>query len=134
VEQPLKHESADALRSTHILIVEDNFLILMELESTLIEAGAEAIWTCRTVGEAMRVIADQNVDVAILDFQLDRENSVAVAHQLAGSGIPFCFYTGQLDADAVNVHWPDCRIISKPAERHKIVETVTALIANGAAR
>ena len=118
----------DALRSAHILVVEDSFLILMELESILLDAGAEAVWTCRGVSEALRVLAEQDVDAAILDLQLERETSVPVARALAQRGVPFFFYTGQLDAGGVRAEWPGCFLVSKPAEPQKIVATMASLV------
>lgn len=125
------HDAPGALRTAHILVVEDSFLILMELESILLDAGAEAVWTCRSVTEALRALAEQDVDAAMLDLQLDRELSVPVARALAQRGVPFFFYTGQLDTRAVRAEWPDCLVVSKPAEPRKIVATMAGLIAPG---
>lgn len=121
----------DALRAAHILVVEDSFLILMELESVLLDAGAEAVWTCRSVSEGLRVLTEQVVDAAILDLQLDRETSVPVARALAARAVPFFFYTGQLDTGGVRAEWPGCQVIAKPAGPQKIVATAASLIAPG---
>src|SRR5689334_12579126 len=92
-----RHDGCAAtLRSARVLLVEDSFFILMELESALLDAGAEAV-CCRTVGEALSSLDAQSVSAAVLDVQLDRETSEAVAERLARQGIPFLFYTGQLD-------------------------------------
>jgi DNA-binding response OmpR family regulator len=123
------HEASGALRSAHILVLEDSFLILTELESVLLDAGAEAVWTCRSVKEALRVLAEQDVDAAILDLQLDRETSLPVARALTGRSKSFFFYTGQHDTRALRAEWPECLVVSKPAEPHKIVATVASLIA-----
>jgi DNA-binding response OmpR family regulator len=130
VDGPLKDlEVRGALQAAHILVVEDSFLILMELESVLSDAGAEAVWTCRTAAEALRVLGEQNVDAAILDLQLDRETSVPVARALAERGVRFFFYSGQFDTIAVRAEWPDCTIVSKPAGPQKIVATMMDLMA-----
>lgn len=129
MEQLANHDVSRALRTARILVVEDNFLILMELESALTDAGAESVWACRTVGEALRALDEQDVTAAILDVQLDRETSVPVAHRLAERGVPFVFYTARLDLDAIHAEWPDCTILPKPAERHTIVATMNGLLA-----
>jgi DNA-binding NtrC family response regulator len=118
-----------ALRAAHILIVEDSYLILMELESILLDAGADAVWTCRSVAEALDAIAEQDVAAAILDLRLDDETSLPVARALSARGVPFFFYTGQLDIGEIRAQWPACPVISKPAERQKIVDTLASLIA-----
>lgn len=104
-------DAPSALRAAQILVLEDSFLILMELESTLLEAGANAVWTCRSVTEALRAIAEQDVAVAILDLQLERESSAPVARALADRGVPFFFYTGQFDTGEARAEWPASTIV-----------------------
>jgi DNA-binding response OmpR family regulator len=128
MERSGRHErSAAALSSARILLVEDSFLILMELESALLDAGAEAV-CCRTVGEALSTLDAQPVSAAVLDVQLDRETSESVAERLARQGIPFLFYTGQREAAPVRGGWPRPRVISKPASRETIIAAVADLL------
>lgn len=116
-----------ALNAARVLLVEDSFLILMELESALLDAGAEAV-CCRSVDEALSTLDELPVSAAVLDVQLDRETSEAVAERLVRQGVPFLFYTGQRDAAPVHDDWPRCRIISKPAPRETIVAAVADLL------
>jgi DNA-binding NtrC family response regulator len=129
VEQSVRDErSAAALNAARILLVEDSFFILMELESALVDAGAEAV-CCRTVGEALSTLdAQQPFGAAVLDVQLDRETSASVADRLARQGIPFLFYTGQLDGMPAHDEWPQCKVIAKPAPREVIVAAVADLL------
>ena len=119
--------TAAALSSARILLVEDSFFILMELESALLDAGAEAV-CCRTVREALSSLDAQPVSAAVLDVQLDRETSESVADRLVRQGIPFLFYTGQLDSAPVHDDWPKCKVIAKPAPRETIVAAVVDLL------
>jgi DNA-binding response OmpR family regulator len=128
VERSIRHDRCAAtLSSARILLVEDSFFILMELESALLDAGAEAV-CCRTVGEALSTLDTQPVSAAVLDVQLDRETSESVADRLARQGIPFLFYTGQLEAAPVHDDWPKCKVIAKPAPRETIVAAVADLL------
>jgi DNA-binding NtrC family response regulator len=115
------------LSSARILLVEDSFFIMMELEAALLDAGAEAV-CCRTVGEALSTLEAQPVSAAVLDVQLDRETSASVAERLAHKNIPFVFYTGQLESAPMHDAWPHCRVISKPAPRETIVAAVADLL------
>ena len=129
MEHSIKLESSVApLNTARILLVEDSFFILVELESALLDAGAEAVCVCRTVREALSTLDAEDVSAAVLDIQLDRETSAAVARQLARQGIPFLFYTGQLDIAPVHTEWPECRVIAKPASRETIVAAVAGLL------
>jgi DNA-binding response OmpR family regulator len=123
-----RHERfAAALSAARILLLEDSFFILMELEAALLDAGAEAV-CCRTVGEALSTLDAQPVSAAVLDVQLDRETSESVADRLAHQGIPFLFYTGQQEAAPQHDDWPNCKVISKPAPRETIVAAVVDLL------
>jgi DNA-binding NtrC family response regulator len=128
MERLARHDRfAAALNAARILLVEDSFFILMELESALLDAGAEAV-CCRTVGEALSTLDAQPVSAAVLDVQLDRETSEAVADRLARQGIPFLFYTGQQEAAPVHDDWPEYKVISKPAPRETIVAAVVDML------
>ena len=125
--QSINNERSVALNAARVLLVEDSFFILMELESALLDAGAEAV-CCRTVREALSSLDEQPVSAAVLDVQLDRETSESVADRLARQGIPFLFYTGQMEAPPMHAGWPRCRVISKPAPRELIVAAVADLL------
>lgn len=128
MERSVRYERFEpTLSSARILLVEDSFFILMELESALLDAGAEAV-CCRTVGEALSSLDVQPVSAAVLDVQLDRETSEPVADRLAQQGVPFLFYTGQLEAAPMHAGWPHCKVISKPAPRETIVAAVANLL------
>jgi DNA-binding NtrC family response regulator len=128
VQRPINDERCrTTLNAARILLVEDSFFILMELESALLDAGAEAV-CCRSVGEALSTLDAQPVSAAVLDVQLDRETSEAVAERLVRRGIPFLFYTGQREAAPMHDDWPACRILSKPAPRETIVAAVADLL------
>ncbi len=128
MERSARHDRfAAALSAARILLLEDSFFILMELEAALLDAGAEAV-CCRTVGEALSTLETQPVSAAVLDVQLDRETSEAVADRLARQGIPFLFYTGQREAAPVHDDWRNYKVLSKPAPRETIIAAVVDLL------
>jgi DNA-binding response OmpR family regulator len=115
------------LKGARVLVVEDDFLILMELETILSEAGAD-IAGCRTVKDALALAENNRLAAAVLDISLGRETIAPVARELARRGIPFVFYTGQIDNDAVRAEWPDHRFVPKPAQPRTIVTAVADLL------
>lgn len=122
-------DDSPPLDGAHVLVVEDDFLILAELESGLAEAGAEVVGPCRNATDALAVLDGQNVTAAILDLQLGGgRSSVPVGRELARRGIPFLFYTGQLDTQPIRAEWPDCRVISKPAPLGMLMRAVAQLL------
>ncbi len=123
-EEPGKIEAAPALTDARVLIVEDDFLISMELEAVLEDAGADIVGLCRTVSEALAVVDRHALAIAILDVRLGRELVTPVARRLAERGIPFVFYTGQVDIVSLQAEWPGYPIIQKPAHPNTIVRVL----------
>ncbi len=121
-------DSAMALDGARILIVEDDFIISMELDTILAAAGAEVVGPCRTVAQATRLIDQDRIAAAILDFRLGPDTSMPVARQLSQHGIPFVFFTGQINTRVIHAEWPGAKVISKPFERRIILAAVADLL------
>jgi CheY-like chemotaxis protein len=77
-----------------VLIVEDDPIIALDLEDTLLGLGIKTVRIAGNVARAMAVIAARAPDFALLDVGLIREKSFAIAERLAASNIPFAFVTG----------------------------------------
>lgn len=85
--------SSVALAGRRVLVVEDNFLLAIDLAGMLERAGAEVVGPVMSVEEALAAL-DPLPDVATLDVQLGEETSFPIADELARHGIPFVFVTG----------------------------------------
>jgi DNA-binding response OmpR family regulator len=127
-------ERTGDLRGAGILLVEDDFLIFMELESILTAAGAQVIGPARTVGEALALAEQQDISAAVLDVRIGRDTVAPVARRLSVRGIPFLFYTGQVHTDPIWQEWPQARVIAKPADPRVLVAAVAALVQEKVAR
>lgn len=123
-----QHGDTSKLDGLRVLLVEDDFLILMDLEDMLEEAGAQVVAQCRTVGDALEKVDDDEFEVAVLDLHLGNETVAPVARRLAERGVPFLFYTGQLAHDPILVEWSDHRLIHKPARSQTIIDAVAATV------
>jgi DNA-binding response OmpR family regulator len=132
--RPTFATDALALAGVRVLVVEDDYLILMELEWVLREAGAEIAGMCRTVREALALAEETEPAAAILDVRLGRESIEPVAHRLAARGTPFIFYTGETAAHPVLARWTGCKVVTKPAASGAILAALSErLRAAGAA-
>jgi CheY-like chemotaxis protein len=86
--------TADLARR-HVLLVEDEALIAMDLETTLQGRGCEVLGPVATVAEAVEAVAaERRLDGAVLDINLGDEQVFPVADALAERGVPFVFLTG----------------------------------------
>lgn len=99
----LKPENAEFGSSVpaRILIVEDEFLIAMELEYRLMEAGIEVVGTAVTAEEAIAIAKSEKPDLAIMDIRLaGRRDGVDAAIELFSSyGIRSIFASAHADLD-----------------------------------
>lgn len=84
-----------------ILLVEDEFLIALEIADALAAAGAEVSGPHGTLADAERAASLEAVELAILDIDLRGEEVFPAAHLLRKRGIPFIFYTGQPERDVL---------------------------------
>lgn len=102
-----------------ILVVEDEFLIAMELEGFLRGAGYQVLGPALSVSAALELLQVERPDVAVLDVNLAGERVTPVAQVLRAMCVPFILASGYSRADlredpvlrdAVNVGKP-----SRPA-------------------
>ncbi len=108
-------ESA-ALRGRRILVVEDEAIVAMMLEEMLRDLGCDVIGPAMTVSEALAAVAENALDLAILDVNVSREPVYPVAELLRSRNIPVIFSTGY-GADEQRSRYSqyhDCAILSKP--------------------
>ena len=77
-----------------VLVVEDDPIIALDFEDTILEFGVKRVRTAASVAAALEMIADRAPDFALLDVGLVHEKSFAIAERLDALQIPFVFVTG----------------------------------------
>ena len=89
-----KNAAAIDVKSLCILIIEDESLVMMLIEDTLVDLGCAIAGTASRVDDAMAKVSSLNFDAAILDVNLNGVESFPIAEKLLERGIPFVFATG----------------------------------------
>jgi DNA-binding response OmpR family regulator len=116
------------LNGVRVLVVEDDSLLAMDLEDTLVDAGATVVGVCQTLDEAIARADAGDFAVAVLDFTLGRDTASPLARRLLRRGVPFVFYTGKSRREPSLAEWMDCPIVEKPAPPRVLVSALrTAL-------
>ena len=85
------------LRGKRYLVLDDEFLIALDIQQILELAGAMYVASVATASEAIALVRrEPKFDLAVLDVKLSgpEENSLGVAALLAEKGTPFVFLTG----------------------------------------
>lgn len=112
----------DGLR---ILILEDEYLIAMDVEQICRDAGASdvAIVDSLTTFEPLAV---GGFDAAIIDLMLKGASTLAFAAQLQREGIPFVFASGHGINDALTREFPGVALVEKPYSGNDLVAALAA--------
>lgn len=116
------------LSDRRILVVEDEMLILMMIESMLADLGCDSVTSAATVDKALALIETQVFDAAMLDVNLKGDNSRPVADALAARGVPFFFSTGNGGHHSMD-GYEDRAILRKPFIFEHLAAVFTGLLA-----
>lgn len=121
---PPQRSIALKLHLHRVLIVEDEIFIAADLEAIVQVEGAEVVGPAMSATEALRLIENHKITVAILDVRLGDHDSLPVARQLTDAGIPFVFHTGNADSGALSKNWPQVAILKKPATPQELISAI----------
>ena len=113
------------LAGRRILVVEDQFIIALELERVLKQAGCVVIGPVARLKKAIELARLEVMDFAILDVNLFGEKVFPVADILETRGIPFLLTTGYGEA-AVPENRQGWRVIGKPYDSDKVRDLIIA--------
>jgi two-component sensor histidine kinase/CheY-like chemotaxis protein len=97
-----------------ILLVEDAWVLGVQLRGMLEVSGHEPIGPATTIEEAFQLAETADLDAAILDVRIGEADVFPVAEKLAALGVPFGFATGYTDDDSVPRRFRDAPRIAKP--------------------
>jgi CheY-like chemotaxis protein len=107
-----------------VLIVEDDPIIALDFEDTILGFGVTTVRTAGNVAAALDMIAARAPDFALLDVGLIREQSFEIAEKLAALNIPFAFATGY-GADRVPAAFADRPRLPKPCSTDALRAALT---------
>ncbi|HUQ34755.1 MAG TPA: response regulator [Aestuariivirga sp.] len=113
-----------------VLVVEDEAIIAMMLEDMLTDLGHEVAATAGRLDQAMKLVAIQLFDFAILDVNLNGEETYPLAARLKELGVPFIFSTGY-GATGLNKEWRAVPLLQKPFEVQSLADAISRLAIPG---
>lgn len=116
------------LKGLRVLILEDEFLIAMDVEQLCRDSGAEDVFIVRSLQEFATDMPD--FDVAIVDLMLSGVSTLDFARQIYDRGVPFVFASGYTDLQEITEKFPNISVIGKPYAGEDLIGAVTAAVAN----
>jgi DNA-binding NtrC family response regulator len=117
-----------------VLIVEDDPIIALDFEDTILSFGVKQVRTAGSVARALHMIADRAPEFALLDVGLVRENSFAVAERLQALQIPFVFVTGYGADVSLPAAFADKSRLAKPCPTDALEAVLRRRSCDGAGR
>ena len=114
-------------RPKSILVVEDAFLVGMQLKEDLESLGYSVVGPASTVQKAISLIELHSIHGAILDVNLGHENSTPIAKRLDELQVPFLFITGYETVSADEEMFSDKTLLRKPILLSDIQEALSIL-------
>lgn len=96
-----------------VLLVEDEALIRMMVADMLDELGHSVAGEASDLTSGLKLAAATGIDAAILDVQLGKESSAAIAEVLHRRSIPFAFASGY-GAEGIPQMFRDHLVLQKP--------------------
>ena len=117
-------KSDGLLSRKRCFVLDDEFLIALDIQQILERAGAAHVTSVASATEAIEVLGrEPKFDLAVLDVKLGgvERNSLDVAALLHTQGVPFVFLTGMRADDVHAKKFPNAPVIEKPYD-------VTALL------
>src|SRR5262245_54891329 len=85
----MKNRTHKQLAGKRILIVEDEAILALNYAELLRSVGAEIVAISRSADEAIDRVRQNDIDVVVLDFVLEDENSGRLQTALKAKGIPY---------------------------------------------
>lgn len=96
-----------------ILIVEDEPLVAILIEDTLVDLGCAVVGPLDSIERAMAVAQNEPLDGAFLDVNVYGQFVYPIAETLAARNIPFVFMTGYGEA-GIDARYRSAPVLAKP--------------------
>ena len=121
---------SEALAGKRILIVEDEYFIASDLKRTLHREGAIVVGPVGNLAAGMS-LAEQQIDAAVLDVNLEEALSYPIADRLRSRNIPYMFLTGY-DEWSLPAKYRGVARVAKPFPPQSVVTMVSKIITGDA--
>ena len=118
---------AAAPSNKRILIIEDEPLVALDIETALQGRGYEIAAVATSVKEAFDALTNSTIDLVLLDGNLRGHPVDDVADALRFRDIPFLFVSGY-GRESLPVDFVDIPILQKPFDHEQLVRSVHSLM------
>jgi CheY-like chemotaxis protein len=115
-----------AKAACRVLVVEDESLLAMTLEMTLVDQGYRVVGPFGRLEQALQAAQEETFECALLDVNLNGQDVFPVANVLVQRAIPFAFLTGY-DRETLPARYGSVPVLCKPIPRAVLIRALAAL-------
>ena len=119
-----------SLDAKTVLVIEDQFLIAIDTEQALRNAGAVDVRLASSVRDALEMLTSFVPDVVVLDFVLGDGTGSDVAKVLTERQVPFVFATGYGDNVPIPGPYRHVPTVRKPFSVDDLVSQLNLAVRN----
>jgi PAS domain S-box-containing protein len=127
---PPQEEQPGKLDGKRILVIEDEPLVAMDLESSLTSAGCEVVGPAGTIEQAKSLVAHERYDAALLDVNLAGHPVDEIVAALTQKNCPFAFVTGY-GREALPRGFRDAVVLGKPFGQEQLLAAIEVMLYQG---
>lgn len=124
----MPNSNTHPLAGEKLLVVEDEILIALDIEATLVDAGADVVGLFTTIREASSFVPHGGYTAAVLDIRVGTETSYDIALHLHRRHIPFVFCSGQTLSEEMRAKLPKAILLRKPVLPGDLVDGILQAI------
>ncbi len=117
------NDSGQPLRGLRVLVVEDQAPIALQLEDLLAESECEIIGPASRIPQALRLVDNEEIDVAVLDLNIAGDLVYPVADALEAKGLPYFFATAY-GLSGLDGPYRTKRVLQKPFSRRAFLKVL----------
>lgn len=118
-------QKPDELVGRRVLVVEDEGIVALDMESLLQDHGCTVIGPAATIRRALDLIASEDPDLAVLDLNLKGESALPIASALNERDIPFVVVSGYGRMLSGHPDLKDAPLLDKPVNHQALIRKLT---------
>ena len=116
-----------SLQGLRILLVEDDPLICLDLEASLVDFGA-IVTAAGSALAGLKAMSTSALDFAVLDFEVGAETSEPIALAAKARNVPFLYLSGYSEHDERFSRWPGIPVLVKPLSAEEVARGIEATL------
>jgi two-component SAPR family response regulator len=116
-----------SLSGVRVLVVEDEMMVSMWLEDMLSDMGCTLVGPAARIEPALRLVENAGFDVAILDVNLNGDETYPIAAALTARAIPFVFASGYR-AGRIREQYRNVPSLQKPFQQQDLERTLASAL------